>query len=67
MNTYTLTTTRAQFVLVWHENGEKQIRHYRRSEKGAASCDRKIGQLIALGYTEKQPEPTFWQEMRELV
>lgn len=67
MNTYTLTTTRKQFVLVWHESGEKQIRHYRRNDKGATSCDRKIGHLIARGYTEKKPEPTFWQEMRELV
>jgi hypothetical protein len=68
MKTYLLTSSRKQYRLAWYDgNTEEGARLYPRNEKGAKSAARKIAALVDAGYTVRQPESSWWQQIQAEV
>lgn len=63
--TYTISTTRRQW-LIKTSDGQRWL--FQRSDKGAASLDRRLAKLQAAGYTEQAEQPHWLTAMvREIV
>lgn len=68
MKTYLLTTSRKQYRLTWYDGDtEEGARLYQRTEKGAVSANRKILALRLAGYAERQPEQSWWRQVRSEI
>jgi hypothetical protein len=62
--TYTITRSRRQIVI---STSDHQRWFYQRTDAGAARANRKIAALEAVGYTEEQPAPDTFTQLRQMA
>lgn len=62
--TYTIEYTRRQIRI---ETSDDRRWLFPRSNEGIGRKSNRIANLLALGYTEKQPEPDTFQQLRQMV